>query len=71
MLKYFIKIIPYSVTLDQSSAYSRKVGNGILRSKYWARNQDGTYKDYNESITILPEEFADQGSLNLDSFVKL
>lgn len=41
-------------------SYSRR-GSNILRGKYWFRNPDGTYKEHNESITVLPEEFADQG----------
>ena len=62
MLKSLTSFVSSSVLLVQAEAYSRKAGSGILRGKYWARNQDGTYKDYNESITILPEEFAEQGN---------
>lgn len=40
-----------------SKAYSTRSKN-ILRNRYPHRNKDGTYKEYNESITVLPEEFA-------------
>lgn len=45
---------------NQVKCYSNKSKN-ILRSRYWARNKDGTNKEYNESITLIPEEFKDQG----------
>ena len=34
----------------------------ILRNRYRHRNKDGSFKDYNESITLLPEEFKHQGT---------
>lgn len=43
----------------QVCAYSRNSKN-IMRNRYWYRNQDGSYKEYNESITVLPDEFKDQ-----------
>ena len=48
------------VFYQRVDTYSRR-GSNILRGKYWFRNLDGTYKEHNESITVLPEEFADQG----------
>ena len=47
-----------SVVALQFKSYS---GKNITRNKYWDRNPDGTYKEFNESITVLPKEFADQG----------
>lgn len=47
--------------LNQTQAYSKRSKN-ILRSRYWARNKDGTNKEYNESITLIPDEFKDQGT---------
>ena len=41
-------------------SYSRK-SNNILRNRYWYRNPDGQFKEYNESITVLPDEFKEQG----------
>ena len=49
-----------SATLVQAKNYSKKPNN-ILRDRYWDRNRDGSYKEYNESITVLPEEFKEQG----------
>ena len=48
------------VVHQQVGFYSKRSSN-ILRGKYWFRNQDGTYKEHDESVTVLPEEFADQG----------
>ncbi len=43
-----------------TARYSNKTRN-IIRNRYYYRNKDGSYKEYNESITVLPEEFKDQG----------
>lgn len=48
------------VFCQRVDSYSRR-GSNILRGKYWFRNPDGTYKEHDESVTVLPEEFADQG----------
>ncbi len=52
-----------SLQLTQCS-YSRNSQN-ILRNRYWYRNKDGQYKEYNESITVIPEEFKEQGIYSL------
>ena len=60
MIKSLISLNP-SISISQSSsAYSRGVRN-ILRNRYPFRNADGTYKEYNESITVVPKEFEKQG----------
>ena len=40
--------------------YSRRATN-ILRNRYVHRNKDGSYKEYNETITLIPERYKDQG----------
>ena len=40
--------------------YSRASGN-ILRNRYVHRNKNGSFKEYNESITIIPEKYKNQG----------
>lgn len=40
--------------------YAKRVKN-ILRNKYPHRNPDGSYIEYNESVTIIPKEFEKQG----------
>lgn len=44
----------------QTSWYSGRVKN-ILRNRYPYRNDDGTFKEFNESVTIVPKEFEQQG----------
>ena len=43
----------------QKSSYSSRSRN-ILRNRYNYRNKDGTFKEYNESIQVLPKEFEEQ-----------
>lgn len=54
------------ITANSKSArnYSRNVKH-ILRNRYPHRNMDGTYKEYNETITIVPKEFEKQGILSI------
>lgn len=46
----------------QIRAYSKRVRN-ILRGKYPFRRKDGTYEEYNETVTIIPKEFEKQGTI--------
>ena len=55
-----------SCQIYHSNSYARK-NNAILQGRYWYREKDGRYKEYNESITLIPEEFKDQGKV-LSSF---
>ena len=50
------------INLQLTRGYAKGVKN-ILRNKYAHRNPDGTYMEYNESITIVPKEFEKQGIL--------
>lgn len=56
-----LRFIPL-INLQLTRGYAKGVKN-ILRNKYPYRNQDGTYMEYNESITIVPKEFEKQGIL--------
>lgn len=58
MIQVGFKIAP-KVNRVLSAAYSTR-GKNILRNRYPHRNKDGTYKEFNESITVVPEEFAQQ-----------
>ena len=42
--------------------YTRQ-GNNITRGRYWNRDKEGKYKEFDESITLLPDEFKGQGNL--------
>jgi hypothetical protein len=42
--------------------YSTRGVRNILRNRYNYRNQDGSFKEYNESITLIPKEFEHQGN---------
>ncbi len=49
-------------SLNQTlTAQYSKATKDILRNRYPYRNQDGSFKEYNEAITILPKEYEDQG----------
>jgi hypothetical protein len=40
--------------------YSRN-SQDILRNRYSHRNKDGSFKEYNETVTIIPKEYEEQG----------
>jgi hypothetical protein len=50
--------------INQSSNYSTRGVRNILRNRYSYRNNDGSFKEYNESVTLIPKEFEHQGILN-------
>lgn len=64
MNKLFKLIKLSNTSIINVCSYSRK-SNNILRNKYWYRNPDGQYKEFNESITVLPDEFKEQGNILL------
>ncbi|CAF0802913.1 unnamed protein product [Brachionus calyciflorus] len=56
---------PISSTQIKIAEYSSKTKN-ILRNRYSYRNKDGTYKEFNESITIVPKELEQQDEYKLE-----
>ena len=40
--------------------YSKR-SKDILRNRYVHRNKDGSFKEFNETVTILPKEYEEQG----------
>lgn len=58
MNRFGVKIAP-NVKNVIAAKYSTR-GKNILRNKYPHKNSDGTFKEYNESITVLPKEFEQQ-----------
>ena len=53
--KSFLNLMPFNVSYSNQS-------KNILRNRYQHRNKDGSFKEYNESITILPKEYEEQGN---------
>ncbi|RNA15230.1 28S ribosomal mitochondrial [Brachionus plicatilis] len=58
MNRFGVKIAP-NVRSVLAAAYSTRSKN-ILRQRYQHRNKDGTFKEFNESITVVPKEFEQQ-----------
>jgi hypothetical protein len=48
------------INVVQVKTYAARSRN-ILRNRYNYRNSDGTYKEYNESIQIIPKELEKHG----------
>lgn len=46
--------------LTMLAQYSRN-SQDILRNRYPHRNKDGSFKEYNETVTIVPKEYEEQG----------
>ena len=73
--KFFLNKIKYAQKLSLTSqslvnsilnhplrvAYSTRSKN-VLRNRYPFRNKDGSFKEYNETITIVPKEYEEQGN---------
>jgi hypothetical protein len=55
--------------INQTSNYSSRGVRNILRNRYDYRNKDGSFKEYNESITLIPKEFEHQGILKLNLLI--
>jgi hypothetical protein len=53
--------LDYTPLNQTLTAQYSKVTKDILRNRYPHRNKDGSFKEYNEAITILPKEYEDQG----------
>lgn len=59
-IKKMSRPVKYMINFQNTRCYSKRVKN-ILRNRYPHRNSDGSYIEYNESITIIPKEFEKQG----------
>jgi hypothetical protein len=59
-----IRSLKTALSATQINHYATRPRN-ILRNRYNYRNKDGTFKEYNEAITILPKEFEQQGKKSL------
>lgn len=77
--KQLIKIFNYTkpvYNLVLVNNYIDPKSQSILRDRFMKRKKDNTKYEYNESITIIPPEFADQGIKHLltyfsDSFFEI
>ncbi len=49
-----------SLNFDCKRLYRQN--KGILRGQYFKKQKDGTPFEYNESITVVPNEFQNQGT---------